>query len=545
MEEVDVVVIGAGISGIDAAHHMSVDCPQSSFVVLERRSSHGGTWDLMKYPGIRSDSDMYTFGYNFFPWPKSISIATGGEILEYLDQAIDDSGLRDNIRYDHKIDTAAWDSATARWTVRCENGAAFRCRFLFGCTGYYEADKGHDIEFPGRADFAGKILHPQKWELESQEFQRDGVRGKKVVVVGSGATAVTMIPNLCASVEGPGGGAAHVTMLQRSPTYIMSRVNADPEIEKWLAEPGVDAKEVHERIRVRNLEMGKKMQAAQAERFKKMGVDPSKPEQMQAMMKKMYIGLMKKNLDIGNNPHMSEEEFEKHFTPWYNPWEQRVCFCPDNDFFEVIKRGEASVVTDEIERFDASGIVLKSGEHLDADIIVTATGLHLQENMPMNTMRVSVDGEPYVGSEKVAYMDCMLTDVPNYAFVTGYFQASWTLKADIIAAYVCRVINRITELGPLASCTPRIDPAAHEAIKALPDYAEMPRDALGNLIRKPGVNGPGYALRMRHLQPKRGMDHPWLPLMDPMRDRETLMNADLDDGHLDFTGGSPQLQHRL
>jgi cation diffusion facilitator CzcD-associated flavoprotein CzcO len=414
MQEVDVVVIGAGISGIDAAHHMKVDCPQCSFLVLERRASHGGTWDLMKYPGIRSDSDMYTFGYNFFPWPKSISIATGGEILEYLDQAIDDSGIREHIRFKHKITTAAWDSATARWTVRCENGAAFRCRFLFGCTGYYEADRGHTVEFPGKSDFKGKIVHPQHWERESAAFQRDGVRGKKVVVVGSGATAVTMIPNLCSSVDGPGGGASHVTMLQRSPTYIMSRVNSDPQVARWLAEPGVDAKQVHERIRVRNMENGRKMQAQQLERFKKMGVDTTKPEQIQAMMKRLYIDLMRKNLDIGKNPYMTEEAFQKHFTPWYNPWEQRVCFCPDNDFFECIKNGEASVVTDEIERFDESGIVLASGQHLEADIIITATGLHLQENMPMNTMRVSIDGDPYVGGEKVTYMDCMLTDVSPF-----------------------------------------------------------------------------------------------------------------------------------
>jgi monooxygenase len=227
-EEVDVVVIGAGISGIDAAHHMKVDCPQCSFVVLERRASHGGTWDLMKYPGIRSDSDMYTFGYNFFPWPKPISIATGGEILEYLDQAIDDSSIRDHIRFNHQITSAAWDSGMARWAVRCDNGAAFICRFLFGCTGYYEADRGHTIDFPGVGDFKGKIVHPQYWERESEDFQRDGVRGKKVVVVGSGATAVTMIPNLCKSSEGPGGGASHVTMLQRSPTYIMTRGNSDP-----------------------------------------------------------------------------------------------------------------------------------------------------------------------------------------------------------------------------------------------------------------------------------------------------------------------------
>lgn len=228
MEEVDVIVIGAGISGIDAAHHMKVDCPQCSFVVLERRTSHGGTWDLMKYPGIRSDSDMYTFGYNFFPWPKPISIATGEEILEYLDQAIDDSGIRDHIRFSHKITSAAWDSSVARWSVRCDNGAAFLCRFLFGCTGYYEADRGHTIDFPGSGDFKGKIVHPQYWERESEDFQRDGVRGKKVVVVGSGATAVTMIPNLCKSTDGPGGGASHVTMLQRSPTYIMTRMNSDP-----------------------------------------------------------------------------------------------------------------------------------------------------------------------------------------------------------------------------------------------------------------------------------------------------------------------------
>ena len=276
-----------------------------------------------RYPGIRSDSDMYSFGYNFFPWPKSIAIATGGEIVEYLEAAIEDSEIADHIRFNHKITTAAWDSGTGRWTVHCENGTAFSCRFLFGCTGYYEADKGHVIDFPGKGDFQGKIVHPQQWELESEEFQRDGVRGKKVVCIGSGATAVTMIPNLCKGIEGPGGGASHVTMLQRSPTYIMSRVNEDPQIAKWLAEPGVDAKEVHERIRVRNMEAGKKMQQQQAERFAKMGVDPTKPEEMQAMMKKMYIGMMKKNLTSDDaeegyiNAHMTEEQFEEHFTPWY------------------------------------------------------------------------------------------------------------------------------------------------------------------------------------------------------------------------------------
>eukprot|EP01051_Picozoa_sp_SAG22_P000551 SAG22_NODE_16_length_32723_cov_26.404825_7_plen_580_part_00 len=551
-ERVDVVVIGAGISGLDVAHHLKFGSPGASFVVLERRAQFGGTWDLMRYPGIRSDSDMYTFGYNFRPWPKPISIASGAEILEYLGETIEQSGLAGHIRYNHKIDSLAWSSAASRWLVRCANGGALEARFVVGASGYYSHDKGHEVEFEGRQAFKGKIVHPQKWADEFGSpggVAAAGYEGKKVVVIGSGATAITLIPSIARR-------AAHVTMLQRSPSYILTRENHDPvraEVRSIDRGPSIvwpalhvpspsslnlalvlslvpslvlalslffslvttcvcvcaclclcmclflcvcvfvclivylciclsvsvsvcvsvclcvsvcvcvcvclsvclsvclcvcvsicvsvylcvclsiclcvclsvclsvylsadclymilslsaavgasqllakyPPQEAHEKIRMRQMTEGKKM----AKRMAKV---------TQPQLKSMYIRMMRKSLPA---EYMSDEEFAVHFTPWYYPWEQRVCFCPDNDFFEAIKQGDASVATDTVQRFDETGVVLGSGRHLDADIIVTATGLHLQENMPMNTMEVTVDGRPYFARDHIVYVRTAMTTV--------------------------------------------------------------------------------------------------------------------------------------
>ena len=291
--ELDVVIIGAGISGIDVAHHVKHDCPGASFVVLERRAAHGGTWDLMKYPGIRSDSDMFTFGYNFRPWPKAITIAEGHEILEYLGDTIDESGLAGHMRYEHQVTRASWSSHTARWTLECANGHNFVCRFLFGCSGYYDHDRRHKVAFPKQESFQGKIVHPQHWELESDEFQTDGVRGKRVVVIGSGATAITLIPSI--AMDKPGGGAAHVTMLQRSPTYIMQRTNVNPYMAQMLEE-NVDPMVAHERIRMRQMTEGRKMQEKMAA-----AMTGLTEEQRQARMKQLY--------------HLANEPINSHLFP--------------------------------------------------------------------------------------------------------------------------------------------------------------------------------------------------------------------------------------
>lgn len=497
MEQIDVIVIGAGISGIDAAHNLKTRCPQLSFAVLERRATFGGTWDLFKYPGIRSDSDMFTFGYDFKPWTSEKPIAPAADIREYLEGAIVDEDLSNNIRFGHHVIRAEWSSQLARWQLLCENGKTLQCWFLYSCAGYYNYDQGWEPPFQGTERFecaGGRIVHPQKWTDDIV------YKDKSVVVIGSGATAVTLVPALADE-------ASHVTMLQRSPTYILPAPNIDP-IAAAGVKDGLSRAEIHQRVREH------KAQADQT--FLNQGpLGQLTQEQKNAeFVRWMRLSLSEK--------YMSDQEFAKNFTPRYNIWEQRLCVSPDADFFRAIKKKKVSVVTDHIDHFDETGIVLKSGQRLNADMVVTATGLQLHDNAPMATMHVSVDGKAYVARDHHIYKDCMLTDVPNFAFCTGYFQASWTLKADLVCHFVCRLLLHLRERG-LSSV-----------------QARLPAEGVGEAPPIPD-SGPGYVRRNQQTRPKYGTAAPWVPLQSYLQDKELLENAPLVDDVLEFAANQPRL----
>ena len=420
-EHFDVVVVGAGISGIGAGYFLQRDCPDRSYVILEGRERLGGTWDLFRYPGIRSDSDMYTLGYSFKPWTQAKAIADGPTILNYLDETAREHGIDKHIRHQHRVVAASWSTPDARWTVTVERGpqqerVEFTCNFLFMCSGYYNYEAGYLPHFEGREAFAGTIIHPQHWP-EGLDYA-----GKRVVVIGSGATAVTLVPEMAKT-------AAHVTMLQRSPTYIVSRPSEDG-VANWLRAK-LPAKLAYRLTRLKNVGMQQLFYR----------IARKKPAQTKERIVQMVRDELGSDYDVAT-----------HFTPSYNPWDQRICLVPDADLFAAIREGRASVVTDHIERFEADGIRLKSGELLPADIIVTATGLDMQL---MGGVPFSVDGERVEPAKSLGYKAMMYSDIPNLASSFGYTNASWTLKSDLTCAYVARLLNTMKRRG-MRQATPRV-----------------------------------------------------------------------------------------
>jgi len=491
MQSVDVVVIGAGISGIDAAYQLTKRCGGKSFVVLERRKSFGGTWDLFKYPGLRSDSDMYTFGYGFRPWTNAKQIAPGADILAYLQAVIEENNLHQHIRFEHHVVQASWSSSAAKWDLLCEDGKQFRCKFLIAGAGYYDQDAGYEPEFRGAGAFraaGARIVHPQKWEEDGPV----DYEGKQVVVIGSGATAVTLIPAMAEK-------AAHVTMLQRSPTYILPIPAEDAQAKRLAAR--LPASLVHMAMRWRTL-------LVQLRYFRQLGKNTGESN------KKQFLVWMRQCV---SKKVMNDEEFNKNMVPSYNPWEQRLCLCPDGDFYRAIHQRRASIVTDTIEEFDERGLRLTSGGRVDADVIVTATGLQWSKNYPMATMKTTVDGVPYSAQNHKVYNGCMLSGVPNFGFVTGYFNASWTLKADIVCAYLCDLINHMDQLG-YSHCSPTWDPTKSEVLDIKPLKS-------------------GYIQRAMHLMPAFGTKKPWQPLASYVQDSWDLRWRPIEDGTLTFQGG--------
>ena len=480
MEHFDVLVVGAGISGIGAGYHLQKLCPKLSYAIFEAREAIGGTWDLFRYPGVRSDSDMFTLGYGFKPWRGARSIADGASIRDYVKETASEHGIDRHIRYRRRIVGAAWDSSAARWTVdvvRGEDGAGEQvsCGFLFMCSGYYDYAKGYRPHFPDEETFKGPIIEPQFWP-EDLDYA-----GKQVVVIGSGATAVTVVPSMAEM-------AAHVTMLQRSPTYIASQPSVDAfadTLRKWLP-----AKLAYHLIRWRNVLGGMYLY----------DTSRKKPE----AVKKYIIDAAKAELG-------PDFDVDTHFTPSYNPWTQRLCAIPDKDLFEAIKQGRVDVVTDHIERFTPEGIALKSGRVLPADIIVAATGLEMQV---LSGASFVVDGEPVDFGKTFNYKGMMFSGVPNVASVFGYINASWTLKADLIAEHVCRILNHM-DRGGFVECRPVNDD---------PDMAPAPWFDFSS----------GYIQRAMDKFPKLGPASPWRAHQNYFKDLMMFRTGPVDDGVLRF-----------
>ena len=481
LEHLDVLIVGAGLSGIGAGYHLQTHCPRRSYAILEGRESSGGTWDLFRYPGIRSDSDMFTLGYSFRPWQEAKAIADGPSILNYVRETARDHGIDRKIRFKHQVQSASWSSRDARWTVEARRGpdhesVRFTCNFLYMCAGYYSYQGGYEPEFPGRARFAGRIVHPQHWTLDID------YAGKRVVVIGSGATAVTLVPEL-------GRKAAHVTMLQRSPTYVVSRPAIDRVADTLRR--ALPARLAYSLVRWKNVLWGMFIY----QRCK------SKPERM----KRFIVGMVRAQLG-------PDYDVAKHFTPRYNPWSQRMCLVPDGDLFKALKAGRASVVTDTIDSFTETGIRLASGAELDADLIVTATGLQLEV---LGGLAVSVDGQPVDFSKAMTYKGMMYADVPNLASAFGYTNASWTLKADLTCAYVCRLLNHMEKTGS-RQCTPRLND---------PEVAPQPWVDFSS----------GYFQRSIHKLPKQGSKRPWKLYQNYALDIVALKFGALTDGTMEFS----------
>jgi monooxygenase len=478
MEHFDVLVIGAGLSGIGAACHLSKECPQKSFAILEARGALGGTWDLFRYPGVRSDSDMYTLGYSFRPWQDAKAIADGPAILNYIRETANAYGIDQKIRYGQRVKRASWSTADAVWTVESETApdtvVRLTCNFLFLCTGYYDYESGYTPEWLGVEQFGGSIVHPQKWP-EDLDYE-----GKRVVVIGSGATAVTLVPALAER-------AAHVTMLQRSPTYVVS-MPAEDKYANWLRRH-LPSRTAYALARWKNVLVGMFFY----------GLARRRPNVMKWMITRGVRKQLGTDYDL------------KHFTPEYNPWDQRLCLVPNADLFQSISAGRASIVTDQIETFTETGLRLHSGQQLEADIIVTATGLVLKL---MSGMQLIVDGAPVVASDKLVYKGMMYSDVPNLAFAIGYTNASWTLKCDLTAAYVCRLLNHMQRRG-YDWCAPRRnDPTITE---------------------EPIVNfNSGYVLRALQTLPRQGSRKPWRLYQNYALDLLTFKRGSIEDGTLEF-----------
>lgn len=480
VEHLDVLIVGAGISGIGAACHLQKKSPNRRYAIVEARSNIGGTWDLFRYPGIRSDSDMYTLGYVFKPWKEGDAIADGDSILKYLNETVEEYGLRDKIRFDRKVTSAHWSSEKARWTATIECSATgatetLTCNYLFMCSGYYNYDSGYLPEFDGYADYKGVIAHPQHWPQDLD------YSGKSVVVIGSGATAVTVVPAMAET-------AAHVTMLQRSPSYVVSRPQQDKIanglrkiLPAWLAYKITRVKNVLLTITFFNL-----------------------VKKYPSQFKKRLVGMVRDELG-------PDYDVATHFKPKYNPWDQRLCAVPDADLFEAIKNKSASVVTDHIDHFTPEGIKLKSGKELSADIIVPATGLVLQS---LGGMEMVVDGNPVDIGKTTNYKGFSLSNVPNFAWTVGYTNASWTLKADLTASYVCRLLNYMEKHGH-EICVPKLDGEAPGSAPLL-DFSS------------------GYIQRSIADLPKQGGRQPWKNHQNYLADLLHLKFERLDDGVMQF-----------
>ena len=479
-EHFDVVIVGSGLSGIDAAYHLQTSCPGKSFVILESRDAIGGTWDLFRYPGIRSDSDMFTFSYPFRPWESHTAIADGESIRAYIRETAKIYGIDRKIRFRHRVTGASWSSADALWTVEAERGAErepvrFTCNFLFSCTGYYDYANGYAPEFPGAEKFAGRIVHPQQWP------QTLDYAGKRIVVIGSGATAVTMIPVLAEK-------AAHVTMLQRSPTYILPRPSLDPLAR--MLRGRLPTSITYAAARWYNVLLG----------IYFFSLCRRKPEAAKEWIISQASAQLGADFDV-----------ETHFTPSYNPWRQRLCFAPDADFFRAIKVGKAGVVTDRIATFTETGIRLQSGRELAADIIITATGLKL---LLLGGIQIVVESKPVKFSETTNFKGVMFSNVPNLFAAFGYTNASWTLKSDLTCAYVARLINLMDKHGYVA-CTPRLrDPSVKP--EPLIDFSS------------------GYVKRAIDQMPRQGSKKPWKLYQNYVRDLLSLRFGSIDDGALEF-----------
>jgi monooxygenase len=474
-EHVDVLIVGAGLSGIGAAHFLQERCPTKTYAILEGRERLGGTWDLFRYPGIRSDSDMYTLGYSFKPWTNPQAIADGASILAYIRETAEHAGIDRRIRYGQRAVRARWSSADARWRVELASGATLSCSFLYLCTGYYNYAAGYTPAFPGRERFTGRVVHPQQWTDDI------AWAGKRVVVIGSGATAVTLVPELAKQ-------AAHVTMLQRSPTYILSLPSRDP-IADWLRER-LPERTAYGLTRWKNVLLGMGFYHY-TRRF---------PERAN----RWVIGTALRQLrDL--------PDAERHFTPSYNVWDQRLCLAPDGDLFAALRAGTASIVTDHIATFTETGIALASGPHLDADLIVSATGLQLQF---FGGIALEVDGHAIDPPTTMVYKGSMVSGVPNLAFASGYTNASWTLKCDLTAMFVCRLLAHMDRHG-YRRCTPRRDAAVGEL--PLLDFSS------------------GYIQRALPTLPKQGTVRPWRLYQNWAFDRIVLERARIDEPALELS----------
>ena len=483
----DVIVVGAGLSGIGAACHLKRECPGKSFAILESRETIGGTWDLFRYPGVRSDSDMHTLGYDFKPWTDAKAIADGPAILRYVQEAACEHGLTEHIRFGHRVVAAGWDTAEACWTVDAERvggGAGvrasvrFTCNFLQLCAGYYRYDGGHVPRFGGQENFVGTVVHPQQWP-EDLDYA-----GKHVVIIGSGATAMTLAPAMAE-------GGAKVVMVQRSPTYVVSRPDEDAianTLRKWLPD-----RLAYAITRWKNVKL-------QSYFYDQTRVNPGK-------VKRQLLGLVRQHL----GPHY---DVDTHFTPRYDPWDQRLCLIPNADLFRAIKSGTLEMVTDRVEGFAEHGLKLASGRELPADIVVSATGLRLEV---LGGAAIRVDGKPVDFSETYTYKGMMVSDVPNLVQTFGYVNASWTLRADLTARYACRLLNRMDALE-MRQCTPRL------------------RDQDREMPTRPWIDGfsAGYIQRSMHLFPKQGNRAPWVHTQDYAQDRKMALGALLEDGALTF-----------
>ncbi|NIB42406.1 NAD(P)/FAD-dependent oxidoreductase [Pseudomaricurvus alkylphenolicus] len=484
-EHVNVLIIGAGISGIGAAHHFKEQCPQKSFLILESKDTHGGTWATHTYPGIRSDSDLYTFGYRFKPWTGA-PIADGHLINDYIGEVIKDDGLESHIRYGHEVIKASWSDATQVWTVivnRLDTNeeVEFSCNFFFWTGGYYDHKQGYTPEWPGLDRFEGTIVHPQTWPDDLD------LSGKKVVVIGSGATAATLIPNIA-------DDCAHVTMLQRSPTYFWTGENRN-ELADRLRMLKLPEEWVHETVRRDLLHTAKEIQYTAAEQ----------PELVKEELLKVVRGFV------------GDEVAEKHFMPSYRPWQQRLAFVPDGDLFHAVNSGKASIVTDQIEAFTEKGIMLKSGEALEADVIITATGFNL---LAMGGVGFEVNGKSVDLADTYTYRGILLSGLPNLAMMFGYLRTSWTMRVDLVCDYLCRLINHMDKKG---------------AKVVTPTLREQDRNMPKNRWISEQEFNPGYFNRRHHLMPKSGDREPWVFSPDYYTEKDQLPNFDLDDDTLIYT----------
>ena len=488
IEHVDVLVVGAGISGIGAAYHLQTMCPDRTYAIVERRDRIGGTWDLFRYPGVRSDSDMHTLGFSFKPWKAEQAIADGPAILDYLHETVREHHIGRHIRFGLRVTRAEWSTETATWTVDITPAAGggellrMSCNFLFVCSGYYSYDEGFTPDFPGRERFAGQVVHPQFWPEDL------AYAGKRVLVIGSGATAMTLVPAMA-------GEAGHVTMLQRSPTYVVSRPDIDVvanRLRKWLPEKAAYAI------------TRKKNTAFQQWLYGKTRTEPEK-------VKAKLLSLVRKELP--------DYDVDTHFTPSYNPWDQRLCLLPNGDLFVAIRAGRVDIVTDEIDTWTERGILLRSGAELEADIVVTATGLKL---VTLGEMAVFIDGRQVDFADTWTYKGLAYSDVPNLVSTFGYINASWTLRADLTSEYVCRLLNHMRDTGT-EQCTPRLRPGDR------------------TMRARQWVEGfsSGYFQRVLHLMPKQGDREPWVNPQNYAKDKKLFRKAPLDDGVMRFTRAAP------